>query len=339
MNTHGNSRNPLNLVTPELRAPLETLLDILGPQGFFGISDLETRRARYEEIMAFAASRGPDSDNVIRRDFEISRPGGVGAISLRHYRHAEMRAECPGILYIHGGGMIMGSIETDDGFAAALAESTRCPVVSVGYGLAPENDGTGPVEDCYFALQWMHENARELGADAETLALYGGSAGGGLACGTSLLARDRGGPRIAFQMLLYPMLDDRSGTRARQEVFELGIWDPEANAEAWRYLLGDAVGTDEISPYAAPSRAADLSELPPTYIDIGSLDLFFAETFELAQRLRNSGVTVELHLYPGAYHGFDQVAYNACLTKAAQENRIDALKRALGIVQASQQQG
>lgn len=311
-----------------MRSQLERLLELVGPRGFHGINDLGERRKRFEEIMAAAASRGPDDTRVSRRDLTIERGDGGKPLSVRLYRPVGRDDLLPGLLYLHGGGMIMGSVAADDGFAAALSQDAGCLVVSVEYGLAPENRGTQPVEDCYRALVWFHANTVELGVDRDRLAIFGSSAGGGLACGVAMLARDRGGPRLAHQMLIYPMLDDRNTTPSSRAVLDLGVWDRSANLEAWDHLLGEDVGTDRVSPYAAPARATDLTGLAPTYIEVGDLDLFLDEDLCLARRLEACGVPVELHQYPGAYHGFDQLAPRSDTARRANENRIAALARA-----------
>ncbi|MDQ0823777.1 acetyl esterase/lipase [Arthrobacter sp. V1I7] len=276
-----------------------------------------------------AAGRAPDETRVQRQDFTISRGSGKPGLDVRVYRPQALVPPSAGILYIHGGGMVMGSIAADDAYAAALAVDVGCTVVSVGYGLAPENPGTGPVEDCYDALVWLVAQASEIGVDVGRLAVFGVSAGGGIACGLSLLARDRGTPRLTYQMLIYPMLDDRSATPSSHAIVDLGVWDRAANLEAWRHLLGEDVGGSDVSPYAAPARETELSGLPATYLDVGDLDLFFDEDIQLAQRLANCGVPLELHVYPGAYHGFDQIAPGADMAKTARGNRLAALRRAL----------
>lgn len=174
--------------------------------------------------------------------------------------------------------------------------------MSVGYRLAPEHPHPAPVEDCYAALRWMSDQASALGVDAGRLALYGGSAGGGLAAAVALPARDRGTPRPAFQMLPCPMLDDRNVTPSSHEITDIGIWDRAANLQGRQALLGDFDGADGVSPYAAPARADDLSGLPPTYLDAGELDLFRDENIDYATRLVRAGVPVELHVYPGGIH-------------------------------------
>lgn len=315
-------------IDPQMRPQLERLLALVGPRGFHGITPLGERRRRFEEVMALAAARAPDQSRVSRADMAAGAPNG-GSIPVRVYRPAGLAGSAPALLYLHGGGMIMGSVAADDGFAATLAEDAGCVVVSVEYGLAPENPGTGPVEDCYAALLWLHRHAGEVGVDRDRLALFGSSAGGGLACGTAMLARDRGGPRLALQMLIYPMLDDRNRTASSHAVLDLGIWDRAANIEAWSLVLGGDAGTGRVSPYVAPARATDLTGLPPTYIEVGDLDLFLDEDLELARRLADAGCGVEIHRYPGAYHGFDQLAPGSDTARTAAGNRITALRGAL----------
>lgn len=318
-------------IDPQMRPQLERLLAMLGPRGFHGIEDLRERRRRYEEVAALAAARAPAESRVARRDVVVQRPGDLPDLSARVYQPVGVQAPAAGILYLHGGGMVMGSVAADDGFAASLAEDVGCVVLSVDYGLAPENSGTGPVEDCYDAFAWFAEHGAELGVDPDRLALFGSSAGGGLACGVALLARDRGGPRPVHQMLVYPMLDDRNATPSSHAVLDLGIWDRAANTEAWAHLLGDDVGSDRVSPYAAPARAATVVGLPATYIEVGDLDLFLDEDLQLARRLADSGVSVELHEHAGAYHGFDQLAPSSDAAKTARRDRVRALRRALDI--------
>ncbi|MCC6380934.1 MAG: alpha/beta hydrolase, partial [Dehalococcoidia bacterium] len=195
--------------------------------------------------------------------------------------------------------------------------------------LAPENPHPAPVEECYAGLVWTVAHAAELGIDAARLAIGGPSAGSGLAAGTALMARDRGGPAIAFQMLIYPMLDDRNVTPSSHLETAPGVWDRETNVSAWKALLGEAAGTEAASPYAAPARAADFSGLPPAFIDVGTADLFCDEDIAYAQRLMQAGVPTELHVYPGAFHGFDGMAPNARVTIAAKALRTAALQRAL----------
>lgn len=318
-------------IHPQLRRQLDRMLEAIGPQGFGGIDDLNARRPCYEQVMSLATRRAPDASRVERRPATIGVSACGSPLTIRSYHPVGIGANVPGILYVHGGGFVMGSIAAEDGSAAALAENVGCVVVSVGYGLAPENSGECPVNDVYQALTWIAEHAEPLGIDPERLAVFGSSAGGGLACGASLLSRDRGGPRLAYQMLIYPMLDDRQLTASSQTDLALYIWEPANNAEAWRHLLGDDVGAACVSPYAAPARAQHLAGLPPTYIEIGELDIFLDEARQMARRLSESGVPVEWHEFGGAYHGYDQLAPSSDISKVAHQYRIEALRRALDL--------
>lgn len=331
---------PIERIDPQMRPQLDGLLALIGPGGFQGIPDLNLRRLRHAEVMHLAAGHAPDETRVQRQDVTITRGKGKPALAVRVYRPQDLVTPSAGVLYIHGGGMVMGSIAADDGYAAALAEDVGCTVVSVEYGLAPENPGTGPVEDCYDALCWLFAHAPEIGVDAGRLAVFGVSAGGGLACGVALMARDRGTPRLAYQMLIYPMLDDRSATPSSHAIVDLGVWDRAANLEAWRHLLGEDAGGTDVPSYAAPAREMELSGLPPTYLDVGDLDLFLDEDIELAQRLSGCAVPLELHVYPGTYHGFDQIAPGSDTARTARGNRVAALRRALSTpTSASQSKG
>jgi triacylglycerol lipase len=184
------------------------------------------------------------------------------------------------------------------------------------------------VEDCYAALQWLHANAGELGVDPARIAIRGESAGGGLAAALALLARDRGGPAIAHQNLIYPMLDDRTCITRLPAHLGAFVWTPQANAFGWRSLLGQEPGAADISPYAAPARAEDLAGLPPAFIAVGALDLFLIEDMDYARRLIEAKVATELHVYPSAYHGFD-VLPDAAPVRQMKKDAVGALRKAL----------
>ena len=209
----------------------------------------------------------------------------------------------PTLVYFHGGGFTIGSIQTHNVLCRELARIGQCAVISVDYRLAPEYPYPTPLEDCYAGLAWVHQNAESLGIDATRIGIGGASAGAGLAAGLALLARDRGDLSVAFQLLIYPMIDDRQITVS--STWSDPIWSPAANTFGWTAYLGDKKGTSDVEPYAAPARATDLSGLPPTLISVGALDGFSDEDIDYAVRLRHAGVAVELHVYPGAPHGFD----------------------------------
>jgi acetyl esterase/lipase len=311
-----------DLIDPASRGPLDALLEAM-PGGFNAIPDVVERRAALAAVLA--SSDAPPNPDVSQRDLSVPGPDGAPDLTVRVYRPVASSGVLPGIYYIHGGGMVLGDLDGDDTMAAMLAQQVGAVVVSVGYRLAPEHPHPAPVEDCYAGLLWTAENAGDLGLDGDRLAVYGGSAGGGLALGTALLARDRGGPALAFVMPVYPMIDDRNETPSSHEITDVGIWDRAANVESWAWYLGGG----EPDQYAAPSRAADVSGLPPVFIDVGTVDLFRDEDIAFAQRLMQAGVPTELHVHPGSYHSSEIFAPDAPLSQRIWGLRVDALRRAL----------
>ncbi len=311
------------LIDPESRIPLDALLEAL-PGGFNAIPDIVARRATVTAVLA--TIEVPPNPNVTSEDRAVPGPDGAPEVMVRIYRPvAAADGARPGIYFIHGGGMVLGDIEGEDPVATMICDAVGAVVVSVEYRLAPEHPHPAPVEDCYAGLVWMARNTAELGIDPARLAVYGGSAGGGLALGTALLARDRGFPSLAFQMPIYPMIDDRNESASSHEITDIGIWDRSGNLEAWAWYLGGA----EADQYAAPARAQDLSGLPPTYIDVGTVDLFRDEDIAFAARLMQAGVPTELHVNPGSYHASEVFAPDAALTQRIWARRIEVLRHAL----------
>lgn len=259
-------------------------------------------------------------------------PGLEGGPEVRVLLYLPITVEGPRptLLWIHGGGYIMGSPEQEELMVKNMVSAIGCVAVSVDYRLAPETRHPGPVEDCYTALKWLHTHASELGVDPTRIAIAGSSAGGGMAAALGLLARDRGEIPLVFQLLIAPMLDDRTCTLAEPHPYTGEfIWTREANRFGWASLLGQEPGAPDVSPYAAAARAEHLEGLPPTFINVGALDLFLEEDMEYARRLTRAGVPTEFHIYPGAYHGFRMVA-DAQVTQTAARDQLAALKRALG---------
>ena len=280
--------------------------------------------------MAAAAPAPEPTPNVISADRMIPGLDGEPQVRVRVHRPVNQTTTLPCFYHIHAGGMILGSVDGEDPQMAAWVEEIDCVVVSVDYRLAPETPHPGLVHDCYAGLQWTAEHAAELNIDPARIAVGGESAGGGLSAATVLLARARGGPAVAFQYLIYPMLDDRNVTPSSQEFAgDWPGWPREINEIAWRAVLGEQVGSDDVSPYAAPARATDLAELPPTYLDVGNLEVFRDEDIDFAKRLMQAGVPVELHVYPGVFHGWQIAAPAAAITQRAIANRRAAMKRAL----------
>lgn len=248
----------------------------------------------------------PETMSVEMTTRTIPGPAGAPDVGIIVYRPPNPAGPLPCIFHIHGGGYVMGAAAPMEPMHRGLVHNLGCVIVSVDYRLAPETPHPGPVEDCYAALAWTFTHAAELGLDTARIGVMGESAGGGLAAALALLARDRGEYRLAFQHLIYPMIDDRTCIDPQPHPF-VGefIWTPHNNHFGWKALLGVEPGSDGVSPYAAAARAEDVSGLPPTYISTGSLDLFLEEDLEYARRLLRAGVPVELHVYPGGPHGFD----------------------------------
>ena len=234
-----------------------------------------------------------------------------------------------GLLWLHGGGYIVGTAR-DDGHGIGFAEHVGCAVVSVDYRLAPESTYKGSIADSFAALNWMVDNANGLEIDTDRIAIAGGSAGGGLAAGLALYNRDMDGPDLAFQLLIYPMIDDTNQTPSSYEITHPTIWHRAVSLKAWRMYLGDEHGTDKVSPYAAAARAADLSGLPPALVTVGELDLFRDENIDYAQRLMAAGVKTDLQVYAGMFHGAEMSVPEAAVSKRMRLGYRDAMKRAIG---------
>lgn len=235
-----------------------------------------------------------------------------------------------GLLWLHAGGMIRGTPDQYEPQSRFLAQQAGCVVIAVDYRLAPENPYPAGLEDCYAALRWAHAAADELRIPRERIAVAGESGGGGLAAGLSLLARDRGELTVSAQFLEYPMLDDRTGTPAEPEPLPYAgefIWTQANNRFAWGCVLGHEPGSADVPIYAAPGRAEELAGLPPTFIGVGTLDLFVGENLRFAHDLIRDGVPTELHVYPGALHGFASFSENARISKKIRRDFWDAIER------------
>ncbi|GED71901.1 esterase [Brevibacillus reuszeri] len=306
-------------VHPELR----TMLSVM-PEMNFDRENLVAMRNSMDDMFVGA----PQNPNLSIADQFVLAADGEYQIPVRVYKPRVSNETLPGILYIHGGGYIVGSVKTFDATCQEIAADLASVVVSVDYRLAPEHPYPIPVEDCYSALLWFAANAEEMGVDPARIAVVGASAGGGLTAAVSLLARDRNGPVIAFQMPLYPMIDDRHITISSNEITDNRVWNTKFNRQGWEMYLGEQAGT-EISPYAAPARATDFSRLPSTYTCIGDLDPFRDETIEFVRKLTEAHVPVEFHLYPGCFHGFELIVPNASISRQARQAYYEALKRAL----------
>jgi acetyl esterase/lipase len=269
-------------------------------------------RVRAQQEQATIGIEVPLSDAVTRTDHTAAD----GVVVRAHRARTSVGAR-PCVYWIHGGGYIMGSYATDDLRMDHWCPRFDCVGVSVEYRLAPEHPYPTPLDDCYAGLRWVHENAEELGVDRSRIGVAGASAGGGLAAALALLARDRGEIPLAFELLIYPMIDDRQASESSR--WEVPIWPPAANTIGWRAYLGELYGGD-VPMYAAPARAADLRGLPRAFIAVGALDGFLDEDVEYAMRLTAAGVPTELHVYPGAPHGFDSMAMGASIARRARRH-------------------
>ncbi|MFG2874642.1 alpha/beta hydrolase [Streptomyces sp. NPDC048337] len=263
-------------------------------------------------------------------EFQVPGPPGGPDVTLVSARPAGLGGPLPLLYYMHGGAMIMGNAWSV--LPRILSEwvlPLELAVISVEYRLAPRAQYPLPLEDCYAGLAWAASHAAELDIDADRIVIGGKSAGGGLAAALSLLARDRGGPEALGQLLLSPMLDDRGSTFSSHQMTGLGVGDLTSNTTAWQALLGERHGAEDLPPYAAPSRATDLAGLPPAYIEVGSAEMFRDEGVAYANAIWQAGGQAELHVWPGAYHGFDGIAPKATLTQDARNARTRWLRRLL----------
>lgn len=266
---------------------------------------------------------------------ERTVPGPVGAPDLevtilrptRPARAEQSPEAIPALYNIHGGGMMMGHRSMDTPRLADLVEELGVLAVNVEYRLAPEHPHPAPSEDCYAGLVWLADHAAELGVDPRRIVVMGGSAGGGLSAAMALMARDRGGPALAGQLLLCPMIDDTNTTCSSHQYTGLGTWPREMNLLGWQALLGETAG--DVDAYAAPTRARDLSGLPPAFIEVGSAEMFRDEDIDYATRIWATGGQAELHVFSGGCHGFDIYAPEAEITRAALATRTSWLRRVL----------
>ncbi len=297
-----------HLIDPELAAARAKLPN-------FDINLDAENLATWREVLATKVPYEASGEVAIR---EISVPGAAGDpdVVLRIHTPIDTPGPLPCLFFMHGGGLVMGTADREDERFERYCRRFNCIGVSVEYRLAPETPYPGPLEDCYAGLAYVHEHAADLGIDSSRIGIGGASAGAGLAAGLALLARDRKTLAVAFQLLIYPMIDDRRVSVSSQW-HDTPVWTPTSNAFGWASYLPGIVGTDDVPIYAAPARATDLSGLPPTYIMVGTLDAFLDEDVDYAHRLIHAEVPTELHVYPGAIHGFDAFARSVAVARHA----------------------
>ncbi len=267
------------------------------------------------------------SDIQIRDIFIAGQDGAQ--IRLRVYQPRAPLTKAPALLWMHGGGYVMGVPEQDDIYVLPFVREVGLVVVSVDYRLAPDYPFPVPLEDCYAALQWMTDQAEIPGIDPERIAIGGSSAGGGLAAALAQVAHDRGEIHPVLQLLIYPMLDDRTGARKDIEPKAHIVWNNTSNQFGWEVYLGQPCGAETAPIGSVPARRANLAGLPPTWIGVGTNDLFYDEAAAYARRLSEAGEPCELVSVPGAFHGFDLFAPEMQAVRDFRQAQIVALKKAL----------
>ena len=292
---------PTDQLDPEIAAGLFVPFEHLGPDN---LADL---RAGF---LAFDVPASPGRiDDLV--------PGDP-PVPVRVHRPPDLDGPAACLFAMHGGGYVIGSYDMDSLMLDDICPRLGIVGATVEYRLAPETPYPGPLEDCYRGLKWIHDHADELGIDPARIGVTGTSAGGGLAAALALLARDRGEVPVAFQLLDCPMIDDRQTTPSSRRD-GLPVWSRRSNEFGWRSYLGDLYGSDDVPYTAAPARATDLSGLPPAFVSVGSVDGFLDEDVDYALRLIHAGVPCELHVYPGAPHGY-QMAFDARITRQSRRD-------------------
>jgi len=313
-------------LNPDVAAVLTAAMESNGAPPTAPVGDVASRRPALDAMLDYFNNQArPAPAGVEISDHTVTADDGA-LLLARWYRKASSPSRAA-VLYLHGGGMIAGAVKHFDGPVSRYVARTGVPMLSLEYRLAPEHPHPTPVHDAYAGLVWLAEHAAELGVDAGRIAVMGDSAGGGLAAGVAILSRDRNGPPIAHQLLVYPMLDDRN-TTPDPHLVGLAGWSYDDNATGWDALLGHGHQHKPVDPAAAPARLDDATGLPPAYIEVGQLDIFRDEDLRYALTLSQAGVPVELHLHPGLPHEYDAIAPNAEVAQRAQADR-DRILRSL----------
>lgn len=310
---------------PEFEKAAAPLLSSLASSPAPAVHDVTSRRegitARYAEMFA----KLPEPSGIEQTIHQIKSYDGATISVYRFSKKGSQVSPGPAVLHCHGGGTIQGYVELFRKPLALQVQQTGVQVFSVDYRLTPENPHPTPSEDCYAGLCWLYENADQFAVDRKRIATMGESAGGMLAAGITLLARDRGlSPPLAKQILIYPMLDDRN-KKPIPALEPLALWRNDDSITAWTALLGDKFDAEDASPYAAPARMKNLEGLPPTYIDVGELDVFRDEDIAYAARIAATNISLEFHVYPGLPHAFEVYAPDIEATKRAQADRMRAI--------------
>jgi acetyl esterase/lipase len=310
-----------HLIDPELAA-------VAQKSPLVDLSDIHAARASFARLVELAFTVDPDT-RVTRRDVIAPARGEHPAVKLRLFRPLHAEGALPCVYWTQGGGYVLTNPGMDDAWCEEMVVTHGCCVVSVDWRRAPEHPFPAASEDCYTGLRWIIRAGEQLGIDAERIVIAGHSSGGGSTASLALLVRDRAEFSVRHQMLIYPMLDDTHSTPSSHAVTDANLWNRAANEMAWKYYLGDSHGTGRVSPYAAPTRMTDLAGSIPASVLTGALDLFCDENILYAQRLMQAGVATELHVYPGAPHGFDRMAPQAAVSRCFYADRDSILRRVL----------
>jgi acetyl esterase/lipase len=297
--------------------------------GGITLDNIPATRQFLAGVNAVLSAQAPDIPGVLTSDHLAPGPGGAPDVMVRLYQPEIRPDKLPALLWIHGGGYVLGNVQGSDLKAKGMALALNCVVASVEYRLAPEHPFPAPLEDCYAALKWLSGNAGQFGVNPARIAIGGASAGGGLAAGLALLARDRAEISVCYQLLIYPMIDDMNVEQAGPNTPDTHLWTRASNLLGWRAYLQQEPGSASVSAYAAAFRAKDVSGLPPTYIGVGTPDLFRDEDIAYALRLMKAGVPTELHVYSDGFHGFEGFAPEADTSQRFMAEQIRLLRRAL----------
>jgi acetyl esterase/lipase len=307
------------------------LLAVVKQVPIIDMANIPVARAALHAVFA-QVNTVPANPEVERCDYSVPRKDANPAVSLRVFRPVGITTPLPCLYWIQGGGYVLTAPDLDDSWCETIAHDQQCVVVSVNWRRAPEHPFPAAINDCYDGLAWAVEHASQLAIDRARIVIGGASSGGGAAAALALKVRDLGEFTVVHQLLIYPMLDDTNSTVSSQHVTDPELWNRTSNELAWRAYLGDAYGRDDVSPYAAPARMLDLSRLPSATVLTGEHDLFRDENIQYAQRLMHAGIKTELHVYPGAHHGFDRHVPGADVSLRFFSDRDNALRLAFSNV-------
>jgi len=308
----------MDRLDPELRVVVEQIPAL-------DLTDIDGARASLAELYA-QINTGESNPRVSQSDHTAPGRDGNPDVRVRVFRPVAVPGPLPCLYWTQGGGYVLTAPDMDDQFCEEIVDRHECVVVSVDWRRAPEHPFPAAAEDCYAGLAWTVANAAELDIDRSRVVIGGHSSGGGSTAGLALLVRDRGEFTISHQLLIYPMLDDTNSTPSSYLVTDPEVWNRTSNEIGWRGYPGQTYGTDDVSPYAAPTRMADLRGLAPATVLTGELDLFVDEDIQYAQRLMQAGVPTELHVYRGAHHGFDRMVPQAAVSQRFIADRDAALR-------------